>query len=705
MEAIASGAHGTVPYLLLGPAGTGKTRTLMAAVMRVLAAGVAAGRHDRLLLVAPSDSAADLLLKELHSRAQVWRQWGLVPAFAPSVVPAPVAAAAAAAAAAPVGGDDMEPDATASLALPPERAGGGGAVGSAPGSRAVVMPPLPATAPRTILRVVAATRKVEALAAMELQRYCAIEAGVDMFRLPRLDEVAAARVVVAAMPALGALLAHAPAGAPTPSHIFIDEASQAIEPEVALALAAAGPDTHLILAGDPRQLGPSMHSALAATRGLRVSLQERLLGPSSYDPRAADHDGAAPTRITLEAVARDALVDAGATGGSGASAAATRPSLYAAHQAAVLASGGGGGSSEAARYSTTLTVNYRAHPALLLLSSTLFYGGTLIPGAPASITSALPSWAPLAGGTFPLLAVGVEGADAHVGDSTSYWNDAEVAAVVALVQHLLAEAGVVDAPRDMPAMSLVNARGDAVLLAPPRTGLPPAALRISDVAVVAPYRAQVVRLRSALRDVGLGSVSVGTVDNYQGGERQVVVVSTVLSTRYRAWTARSALVAAARAARVSSGVSGAGAAAPATATAPPAGLLHNPRAFNVATSRAQSLLVCVGDPAVWATDPCWRALLQYAADHDAYAGWSGLPSPCPPSAATLWTPPTGGGDALSSPAPASASATTAPAPAAIGLGFDSVLAATLATAPPAAVASDVGAHHEAHGEDRWNLLM
>jgi uncharacterized protein len=51
----------------------------------------------------------------------------------------------------------------------------------------------------------------------------------------------------------------------------------------------------------------------------------------------------------------------------------------------------------------------------------------------------------------------------------------------------------------------------------------------SDVLVVAPYNAQVLQLRSALEEVGLSDVLVGTVDKLQGREAPVVFVSMTAS--------------------------------------------------------------------------------------------------------------------------------------------------------------------------------
>jgi len=50
------------------------------------------------------------------------------------------------------------------------------------------------------------------------------------------------------------------------------------------------------------------------------------------------------------------------------------------------------------------------------------------------------------------------------------------------------------------------------------------------------------------------------------------------------------------------------------------GFLQNPKRFNVAITRAQALLIVVGNPQVLASDPCWGALLVHCQRNNAYIG-------------------------------------------------------------------------------------
>lgn len=68
------------------------------------------------------------------------------------------------------------------------------------------------------------------------------------------------------------------------THIFIDEAGQAKEPEVMIPIKTiSGPLTNVILAGDNQQLGPVIHSNLASKLGLKTSYLDRIMGLDIYN--------------------------------------------------------------------------------------------------------------------------------------------------------------------------------------------------------------------------------------------------------------------------------------------------------------------------------------------------------------------------------------------------------------------------------------
>ena len=68
------------------------------------------------------------------------------------------------------------------------------------------------------------------------------------------------------------------------SHIFIDEAGQATEPETFLSIKMlADNKTNVILSGDPKQLGPVIRSGIAKGLGLERSYLERLMDRDVYN--------------------------------------------------------------------------------------------------------------------------------------------------------------------------------------------------------------------------------------------------------------------------------------------------------------------------------------------------------------------------------------------------------------------------------------
>lgn len=68
------------------------------------------------------------------------------------------------------------------------------------------------------------------------------------------------------------------------THVFVDEAGQATEPEVMVPIRTSiGPNTNVIVSGDVKQLGPIVRSSLARELGLGKSYLERLMDTEAYD--------------------------------------------------------------------------------------------------------------------------------------------------------------------------------------------------------------------------------------------------------------------------------------------------------------------------------------------------------------------------------------------------------------------------------------
>lgn len=190
-----------------------------------------------------------------------------------------------------------------------------------------------------------------------------------------------------------------------------------------------------------------------------------------------------------------------------------------------------------------LEVQYRMHEAIMKFSSDEFYEGTLV--ADASVrrhrlcdlpgVEATPATAEV------LRLIDTAGAEYHEEverDGLSKYNSGEADVIARLLGELF-EAGI----------------------APP------------DVAVIAPYAAQVRLLRSRLDHAGL---EIDTVDGFQGREKEVVLISMVRSN------ARGEI-----------------------------GFLSDVRRTNVALTRARRKLVVVGDSATLAQHAFYQDLFDY----------------------------------------------------------------------------------------------
>ena len=344
---------------------------------------------------------------------------------------------------------------------------------------------------------------------VSLLKYTNFDQKTSSFAELPVEQILKKQVVVATLTTVGKLVN---AGVPRGHFdvVIVDEAGQALEPETIAAPAGLlGKGGQLVLGGDPRQLGPIIHSSLAKEYGLACSLLERLMERCVYGQQPGDG-----------------------------------------YDSNVL---------------TKLVRNYRAHPVLLELPNQLFYGGELQCCADPGLRDACINWEELPTPGVPLFFSGMVGKDTREGSSPSWFNPDEVVAVVKLVQQLLK-------PRAMG-----------------RGGMP---LKAEHIGVITPYNKQVQRMRDRLVKANLSAVKVGSTELFQGQERRVIIITTVRSSEdYVGFDVRHQL-----------------------------GFLDNPKRFNVAITRAQSLLVVVGNPLVLMLDPHWRALIRLCVAKGAYRG-------------------------------------------------------------------------------------
>ncbi|KAJ6572149.1 P-loop containing nucleoside triphosphate hydrolase protein [Mycena capillaripes] len=208
-----------------------------------------------------------------------------------------------------------------------------------------------------------------------------------------------------------------------------------------------------------------------------------------------------------------------------------------------------------------LVNNFRSHPAILDFSNQQFYDGELIPCGNPALTRSLENSDELPTKKFPLIFHGIIGKDDREGSSPSFFNIGEATLVKKY------------------AASLVGNRKLRI--------------RPEEIGVITPYHAQRYKIMELLRrDPKLRDITVGSVEEFQGQERRVIIMSTVRSnTNYVESDIRRTL-----------------------------GFVANPQRFNVAITRAQALLIVIGNPDILALDPLWRAFMNYVYTR---GGWRG----------------------------------------------------------------------------------
>ncbi|NWJ11613.1 M10L1 helicase, partial [Crypturellus undulatus] len=341
------------------------------------------------------------------------------------------------------------------------------------------------------------------------------------------------------------------------THVFIDECGQAAEPESAVAvaglLAAMDPESNpgggqLVLAGDPQQLGPVLRSPLASQHGLGTSLLERLM---RHNPLYAKADGGYDPCFV-----------------------------------------------------TKLLWNYRSHPAILKVPNELFYESELkaCGNRAHDVRDLYCSWPALPRQGFPVVFHGVCGEDRREARSPSFFNTAEIDVVLRYLRELLQSADQGGRPATSPSdIGVISPYRKQVRVGGRRWRCP-AVLRSNPLAQVEKIRRAVTVLDHDLRRVpNIQMLKVGSVEEFQGQERRVVLISTVrscsallrLDDTFQLGFLKNPKVAPAPAPR-----------GPARAQPPSRSPLA--QRLNVALTRAEALLIVVGNPAVLSKDPNWR---------------------------------------------------------------------------------------------------
>lgn len=92
---------------------------------------------------------------------------------------------------------------------------------------------------------------------------------------------------------------------------------------------------------------------------------------------------------------------------------------------------------------------------------------------------------------------------------------------------------------------------------------------------------------------------IGSVEEFQGQERKVIIMSAVRSSPTLLETDRHHAL----------------------------GFVASPKRLNVALTRARALLIILGNPHLLVRDPSWRSVLNYCVERGAYTGCD-LPIDC-----------------------------------------------------------------------------
>ena len=210
---------------------------------------------------------------------------------------------------------------------------------------------------------------------------------------------------------------------------------------------------------------------------------------------------------------------------------------------------------------TKLVRNYRSHPAIIKLPNAMFYENELQTCGDKMMTYNMAKWEHLPNPGFPIIFHSVEGENLREANSPSWFNPQEAELVLQYVHLLLNETK------------------------------PP--LKPSEIGIITPYARQGQKISKALQTLGVTGIKVGSVEMFQGQERRCIILSTVRSeSSHLSKDVRFNL-----------------------------GFVASPKRFNVAVTRAKSLLIVIGCARLLALDEeNWRPLLEYCHGNNAWCG-------------------------------------------------------------------------------------
>ncbi|XP_048467759.1 putative helicase MOV-10 [Rhincodon typus] len=222
----------------------------------------------------------------------------------------------------------------------------------------------------------------------------------------------------------------------------------------------------------------------------------------------------------------------------------------------------------------TPPVILESHPSILRIPNELFYDNELKAEADTLISHSYCQWQHLPKKNFPVIFHGLLGEDQREEKSPSFFNLDEIDQVLNYLKKLLTNQG--------------------------KKGF--AKISPKEIGVITPYRKQVEKIREAINRVdkvlkvmdNIRELKVGSVEEFQGQERKVIIISTVRScSDYLQMDEDFNL-----------------------------GFLKNPKRFNVALTRAKALLIVVGNPIILSKDRNWNSFLNYCVNNECYTGYN-----------------------------------------------------------------------------------
>ncbi|XP_062135558.1 uncharacterized protein LOC133845192 isoform X1 [Drosophila sulfurigaster albostrigata] len=203
---------------------------------------------------------------------------------------------------------------------------------------------------------------------------------------------------------------------------------------------------------------------------------------------------------------------------------------------------------------TRLRRNYRSHPEIVSLYSKLYYDNELLTEAALENVNRAKNWFHTPNEDFPIMFHSVFGTTMNSKSSVSLCNNKEIDAVMDYVKDLM------------------------------YFGINGQKLAETDIGIISPYKNQYQRIQEQLNMRNWHQIDCGSVELFQGKEKQIIIVSFV-----RSFTEKL-------------------------------GFLNNSRRLNVLLSRPMSLLILIGNPRTLSKNDEFKHIIDMCRDRKTLVG-------------------------------------------------------------------------------------